>query len=55
MGANVPVVEQSDYHYNARTYIQAAITNVINGSDLDTELHQLLRNPHADHIRHPHS
>ncbi|WP_026509742.1 ABC transporter substrate-binding protein [Butyrivibrio sp. LC3010] len=38
MGANVPVVEQSDYHYNARTYIQAAITNVINGSDLDTEL-----------------
>jgi lactose/L-arabinose transport system substrate-binding protein len=38
MGANVPVIEQSDYHYNARTYIQAAITNVINGSDLDTEL-----------------
>ena len=38
MGANVPVVEQSDYHYTARTYIGAAITNVINGSDLDTEL-----------------
>jgi len=38
MGANVPVVEQNDYHYTARTQIQAAITNVINGSDLDTEL-----------------
>ena len=38
MGANVPVVEQNDYHYTARTYIQAAITNVINGADLDAEL-----------------
>ncbi|RKM62377.1 sugar ABC transporter substrate-binding protein [Butyrivibrio sp. CB08] len=38
MGANVPVVEQNDYHYTARTQIQAAITNVINGSDLETEL-----------------
>ena len=38
MGANVPVVEQNDYHYTARQYIGAAITNVINGSDLDTEL-----------------
>ena len=38
MGANVPVVEQNDFHYSARTQIQAAITNVINGSDLDTEL-----------------
>ncbi len=38
MGANVPVVEQNDHHYDARTQIGAAITNVINGSDLDTEL-----------------
>ncbi|WP_024864670.1 ABC transporter substrate-binding protein [Butyrivibrio sp. FCS014] len=38
MGANVPVVEQNDFHYTARTQIGAAITNVINGSDLDTEL-----------------
>ena len=38
MGANVPVVEQNDYHYTARTQIGAAITNVINGSDLETEL-----------------
>jgi lactose/L-arabinose transport system substrate-binding protein len=38
MGANVPVVEQNDYHYTARTYIGAAITNCINGSDLESEL-----------------
>ena len=38
MGANVPVVEQSDYHYRARSYVAAAIINIINGSDVDTEL-----------------
>lgn len=38
MGANVPVVEQSDFHYNARTYIGNAITNIQNGADLKTEL-----------------
>ncbi len=38
MGANIPVVEQSDYHYRARTYVAAAIINIINGADVDTEL-----------------
>ncbi len=38
MGAFVPVIEQSDYHYIARTYIGNAITNIINGGDLDAEL-----------------
>ncbi len=38
MGAHVPVVEQNDYHYTARTYIGNAITNIINGGDLMTEL-----------------
>ena len=38
MGAFVPVIEQSDYHYIARTYIGNAITNIINGADLMSEL-----------------
>ena len=38
MGANVPVVEQSDYHYTCRQYIAAAIINIINGADTMTEL-----------------
>ena len=38
MGAFVPVVEQNDYHYTARTYIGNAITNIINGGDLESEL-----------------
>ena len=38
MGAFVPVVEQNDYHYTARTYIGNAITNIINGGDLMSEL-----------------
>ncbi len=38
MGANVPVVEQSDYHYTCRQYIAAAIINAINGADVMTEL-----------------
>ena len=38
MGEFVPVIEQSDYHYNARTYIGNAITNIQNGADLETEL-----------------
>ena len=29
MGANVPVVEQSDYHYSCRSLIAAAIINVL--------------------------
>ncbi len=38
MGAFVPVIEQNDYHYTARTYIGNAITNIINGGDLASEL-----------------
>ena len=38
MGAFVPVVEQNDFHYTARTYIGNAITNIINGADLKGEL-----------------
>jgi len=29
MGANVPIVEQSDYHYSARTQVAAAIQNIL--------------------------
>jgi lactose/L-arabinose transport system substrate-binding protein len=38
MTANVPVVEQSDYHYTCRTQIAAAIINIINGTDTATAL-----------------
>lgn len=38
MGSHVPVIEQSDYHYNARTYLAAALINTINGANLDDEL-----------------
>ena len=38
MGSHVNVIEQSDYHYNARTYVGNAITNIINGGDLVSEL-----------------
>lgn len=38
MGSHVPVVEENDFHYPARTLVAAAITNVINGSDVDSEL-----------------
>jgi len=40
MGANVPVVEQSDYHYSARSVLATAIINAINGADLDAEIEQ---------------
>ncbi|MDO4313194.1 MAG: sugar ABC transporter substrate-binding protein [Eubacteriales bacterium] len=36
--ANVPVIEQSDYHYTAREYLGAAIINIINGEDRDAQL-----------------
>jgi lactose/L-arabinose transport system substrate-binding protein len=29
MGANVPVIEQSDYHYQARQYVGTAIQNLV--------------------------
>jgi len=38
MGAFVPVIEQNDYHYIARTYVGNAITNITNGGDLESEL-----------------
>ena len=38
MGTHVPVIEQNDYHYRARSYLAAAIINCVNGSDLDSEL-----------------
>ena len=38
MTANVPTVEQNDAHYSARTYMAAAIINIINGNDVTSEL-----------------
>ena len=38
MGAHVPVVEQNDFHYTMRTYVGNAITNIVNGADLASEL-----------------
>ena len=38
IGSHVPVVEQSDFHYTARTYVGNAITNIQNGADLTAEL-----------------
>ena len=41
MGTHVPVIEQSDYHYNLRTAVGTAITNATQnggGADLAAEL-----------------
>ncbi len=38
MGANVPIVEQSDFHYTCREQVAAAIQNIINGADTATAL-----------------
>ena len=38
MGAHVPVVEQNDYHYQLRTDVGNAITEIINGADIDSAL-----------------
>ncbi len=38
MGSHVPVVQQSDFHYSLRTLVGNAITNIINGADIDTEI-----------------
>ncbi len=40
MTAKVPIVEQSDAHYSCRTYLAAAIVNIINGADEMEELEQ---------------
>lgn len=38
MGKNVPTIEQSDYHYQARGHMATAIINAVNGADLASEL-----------------
>ncbi|MCR5054873.1 MAG: ABC transporter substrate-binding protein [Lachnospiraceae bacterium] len=38
MGSHVPVVQQSDFHYNLRTIVGTMITNVQNGADIDDEI-----------------
>ena len=38
MGSHVPVVQQSDFHYSLRTLVGNAITNIINGADIDSEI-----------------
>lgn len=38
MGANVPIVEQNDYHYTMRSYIGNAIQEILQGSDVDAAL-----------------
>lgn len=38
MGTHVPVIEQNDYHYRMREYVGNAITNIINGADIDSEI-----------------
>jgi len=38
MGTHIPVIEQSDYHYQIRTVLGVALTNAVNGADLMTEL-----------------
>lgn len=38
MGANVPTVEQSDYHYTAREQVAAAIHNILDGTDVTSAL-----------------
>jgi len=38
MGANVPVVEQNDFHYTCRSYIAAAIQQALQGAEVDAVL-----------------
>ncbi|MCR5420464.1 MAG: ABC transporter substrate-binding protein [Lachnospiraceae bacterium] len=38
MGSHVPVIQQSDFHYNLRTLVGNAITNILNGADADSEI-----------------
>lgn len=40
MGANVPTIEQSDYHYTVREKIAAAIVNIHNGTSVEDALQQ---------------
>ena len=38
MSKNVPIIEQSVYHFRAGVYLTTAVINTINGSNLDDEL-----------------
>ena len=38
MGANVPIVEQNDYHYTVRGYIGNAIQNILGGTSVEDAL-----------------
>lgn len=38
MGANVPIIEQNDYHYTVRSYLGTALQNVLMGGELESEL-----------------
>lgn len=38
MGSHVNIVEQSDYHYDARTQLATALINIKNGADIDSEI-----------------
>ena len=38
MGANVPIVEQNDYHYTCRGYIGNAIQEILMGGDVESAL-----------------
>ena len=38
MGANVPVVEQNDFHYTCRQYIASAIQQALMGTDVEAAL-----------------
>lgn len=38
MGSHVQVVEQSDYHYDARGFLATAIINIRDGADFDSEI-----------------
>ena len=38
MGGHVPVVEQSDYHYQLRQLLGAALINTLQGADLESEM-----------------
>ena len=38
MGANVPIIEQNDFHYTVRTSIGNAIQNILNGADVESAL-----------------
>ena len=38
MGGHIPVVEQSDYHYQLRQLLGAALINTVSGADLESEM-----------------